>query len=83
VVLTVTTGSSMRGYSRTVSRWNDTRPISTISSDITVASTGRRIEVSDSQHVCQLLWRLAGQGRAEALAQRHGVQHRHAWPAPG
>ena len=47
-VLTVTTGSSMRGYSRSERRLNDTRPTSTISSDITLASTGRRIEVSDS-----------------------------------
>ena len=46
-VVTVTTGSSMRGDSRTARRSKDTRPMSTIISDITVASTGRRIEVSE------------------------------------
>ncbi len=47
LVVTVTTGSSMRGYSRTDSRSKDTTPMSTIISDITVAKTGRRIEVSE------------------------------------
>ena len=47
-VLTLTTGSSMRGYSRNDRRSNETRPISTINSDSTVASTGRRIETSDN-----------------------------------
>jgi hypothetical protein len=46
-VLTVTTGSSMRGYSRTVSWLYETMPTSTISSDITHASTGRRIVSSE------------------------------------
>jgi hypothetical protein len=45
-VLTLTTGSSMRGYSRTSSSENETMPISTSSIDITAAKTGRRIEVS-------------------------------------
>src|SRR5262245_12194344 len=45
---TLTSGSSMRGYSRTDSCLNETSPTSTSSNDITVASTGRRIEVSES-----------------------------------
>jgi len=51
LVLTVTSGSSMRGYSRSESCLNETRPTSTSSSDITLASTGRRIEVSDSRTI--------------------------------
>jgi hypothetical protein len=47
LVVTVTTGSSMRGYSRTARRSKDTRPTSRIISDITVAKTGRRIEISE------------------------------------
>ena len=46
-VLTLTSGSSMRGYSRRLSWLNDTRPIRISSSDITLASTGRRIDVSE------------------------------------
>jgi hypothetical protein len=45
---TVTTGSSILGYSRTLSRLNDTRPINRISRDSTVANTGRRTEISGS-----------------------------------
>ena len=48
VVLTDTTGSSIWGYSRTVSRLNDTAPTNTISKVRTVAKTGRRMEVSAS-----------------------------------
>ena len=45
-VCTLTTGSSIFGYSRTDSRLNETAPIRTISSDNTVAKTGRRMDVS-------------------------------------
>jgi DnaJ-class molecular chaperone len=48
LVVTLTTGSSMRGYSRVASLVNDTAPSSTSISDSTVANTGRRIEISDS-----------------------------------
>ena len=41
VVLTLTTGSSMRGYSRTDRRWYEIRPSSRMTSDRTVANTGR------------------------------------------
>ena len=47
-VVTLTTGSSMRGYSRTCRRNTETAPMSTSSSDITVAKTGRRIEISEN-----------------------------------
>ena len=46
-VSTVTTGSSIFGYSRMASLLNDTRPISTMISDMTVAKTGRRMQMSD------------------------------------
>ena len=47
-VCTETVGSSIFGYSRTVSSLNDTQPTSRISSDSTLANTGRRIEISGS-----------------------------------
>jgi hypothetical protein len=50
-VLTVTTGSSMRGYSRKLRRWNETSPTSNSISDITVAKTGRRMEISEIRMV--------------------------------
>ena len=46
--LTVTTGSSIFGYSRTDKRVKLTAPINTTSKDKTVARTGRRMEVSAS-----------------------------------
>ena len=46
LTLTVTTGSSILGYSRTVKRLKLTAPISTINSESTVANTGRRMEIS-------------------------------------
>jgi hypothetical protein len=48
---TVTTGSSIFGYSRTDKRSKDTKPIKMISSDSTVASTGRRMDVSAMRKV--------------------------------
>ena len=51
-VLTVTRGSSMRGYSRTESWLNETAPTSTISSDITLAKTGRRMVISETRIEC-------------------------------
>ena len=47
-VVTVTTGSSILGYSRTDRPLNDTAPTSIMSKESTVANTGRRIEVSAS-----------------------------------
>ena len=47
-VCTETVGSSIFGYSRTVSPWKDTQPTSRISSDSTLAKTGRRMEISGS-----------------------------------
>ena len=44
-VLTLTLGSSMRGYSRTLRPRNETQPTSKISSESTVANTGRRMAV--------------------------------------
>src|SRR6185295_4390293 len=46
VVLTLTTGSSMRGYSRTDRRWYEMRPTSRMMSDSTVANTGRLMHSS-------------------------------------
>ena len=46
--VTVTTGSSILGYSRTASRLKLTAPTSRISSESTVAKTGRRTEISAS-----------------------------------
>ena len=46
-VRTETTGGSMLGYSRTAMRENDKIPTSTIIKLITMASTGRLIEISD------------------------------------
>ena len=46
LTVTVTTGSSILGYSRTGSLVNDTAPISNTNSESTVANTGRRIEIS-------------------------------------
>ena len=46
--VTVTTGSSIFGYSRTASRLKLTAPTSRISRDKTVANTGRRMETSAS-----------------------------------
>ena len=48
LTLTVTTGSSIFGYSRIDSLVKLTRPISTTSRDSTVANTGRRIDSSAS-----------------------------------
>src|SRR6476619_1522321 len=48
VVLTLTTGSSIRGYSRTESRVYEIRPISRMISDSTVANTGRLMQISGS-----------------------------------
>ena len=48
-VLTVTTGSSMRGYSRTASLPYDTAPTSITINDSTDANTGRRMEISDKR----------------------------------
>ena len=45
-VSTVTTGGSMFGYSRVVRRCQETKPTSTMTSDSTVASTGRRMHSS-------------------------------------
>src|SRR5215470_5997003 len=46
-VRTDTTGGSMFGYSRTAMRVKDRAPTSTMMRLITVASTGRRMEMSD------------------------------------
>ncbi len=46
LVSTVTTGLSILGYSRTFKRVNDTTPTNTMSSDSTVANTGRRMDIS-------------------------------------
>src|SRR5574343_585196 len=59
--LTVTVGSSILGYSRTDRRSKLTAPTSRISSDMTTASTGRRMETSAS---C-ISASLAGVGAAE------------------
>src|SRR4051812_43724926 len=48
VVCTVTTGSSMRGYSRTDRREYEMSPMSSTTMDSTVANTGRRMQVSGS-----------------------------------
>ena len=48
VTLTLTTGSSIRGYSRTDSRVYEIRPISRMISDRTVAKTGRLMQISGS-----------------------------------
>ena len=45
-VVTVTTGSSIFGYSRTDRPVKDTAPINMMSKDSTVAKTGRRMDVS-------------------------------------
>ena len=46
-VRTDTTGGSMLGYSRTAMRVKDKNPTSTIIKLITVASTGRLMEISE------------------------------------
>ena len=46
--MTDTTGSSILGYSRTESRLNETAPINTISSDRTVAKTGRLLIIEET-----------------------------------
>ena len=51
-VVTVTLGSSILGYSRTDRPLNDTQPTSTMSSDSTVANTGRRMDISGSCMGC-------------------------------
>src|SRR5690242_8458654 len=61
VVLTLTTGSSMRGYSRTESRVYEIRPINRMISDSTVAKTGRLMQISGS---------CIGSGAASALRAR-------------
>ena len=48
LVSTVTTGLSILGYSRTVSRLKDTQPNNTINKESTVAKTGRLIDISGS-----------------------------------
>ena len=74
---TLTTGSSMRGYSRTDSRVYEMRPTSTTISDSTVAKTGRLMQISGS---C-----IAGRAReirtwAAASAPHPPCRARH-WPA--
>jgi hypothetical protein len=51
LTVTVTTGSSIFGYSRTDSLLKLTAPISTTSRDNTVAKTGRRMEISGKSMV--------------------------------
>ncbi len=57
LTVTVTTGSSILGYSRTDSLVKLTAPIKSTSKDSTVANTGRRMETSAS------CIRVCGQGR--------------------
>ena len=54
VVSTDTMGSSILGYSRTVRREYEIRPISTMISDRTDANTGRLIQVSEIRMVLSL-----------------------------
>src|SRR5262245_54238140 len=65
-------GDSMSGYSRTGSRHSATRPSSRIARLITVASTGRWIEISLS-FIALLLCRCGGGGTAarSARSDRH------------
>ncbi len=66
LVLTVTTGSSIRGYSRTLSLVYDTAPTSNSISDITVANTGRRMEISDSFMALAPFFQASGGARCGA-----------------
>ena len=59
-MLTLTTGSSIRGYSRTASRVYEIRPTSSTISDSTVAKTGRRMQISGS---CMAMETAAGSPR--------------------
>ena len=52
LVSTVTTGLSILGYSRTLSREKETQPTNKISNDNTQAKTGRRIDTSGNCMMC-------------------------------
>src|SRR5690242_9771591 len=68
-VSTSTTGRSMFGYSRTVRRLNETRPIRMTTRLRTVAKTGRRMQRSDRPIGSDLLGR--GRAHRRAVAQLH------------
>ena len=53
-VVTFTIGSSILGNSRTDNREYEIMPISTITNDITVANTGRLMQISDRTMVKSL-----------------------------
>ncbi|WZB68938.1 hypothetical protein WJ971_00365 [Achromobacter xylosoxidans] len=53
---TDTMGSSILGYSRTVRREYEIRPISTMTSDSTDANTGRWIQVSEMRMKAAARW---------------------------
>jgi len=74
VTATLTTGSSIRGYSRTESRVYEMRPISTMMSDSTVAKTGRLMHISGSCMVDRVrTWEMAPAPRRPCREPR--------WPA--